>query len=137
VAKVRELLPTLDSDRFQEREAGVGRLQALGVPMMLAVRHMDRSKLSDQQNTLLDTAIAPFRPQSDAEAEKLRGSVEFLLDCLYCDEEPIRRLALERLRATMDRDIEFDAAAEFSARCAAIDRIRSGARVRPATQPAH
>jgi hypothetical protein len=134
-AEVHELLPALDSDQFQEREAALGKLQGKGKAMALAVAHMDRSGLTDQQNTLLDTAVAPFRPQRASELAKMKNDADFLLDCLYAEDEAVREVALEKLRSKLGREVEFDLKGDFDKRSAMIDAIRLGG-AGPATKPA-
>src|SRR5882724_642233 len=48
--EVQSLLPALDSDSFQDRDRALQSLQNKGLPVAVAITHLDRSKLSDQQN---------------------------------------------------------------------------------------
>lgn len=126
--EVRQLLPALDSESFQDRERALADLQRKGMPAAVAISHIDRRKLSDQQNIMLDAAVAPFQPQRRANLSGLRDDTDFLLDCLYTDDAAIRAAALEALRKKLD-DVKVDINADLAARSAAIDAIRNGARV--------
>ncbi len=124
LGEVRELLPALDSDSFEERESALRALQQKGLPVAIAISHLDRGKLSDQQNTLLDSAMAPFHPQASADLSRLRADSDFLLDCLYTDDLPIRKAAHEALQKKLGRVLTFDLEADFATRSAAVDALR-------------
>ena len=123
---VQALLPALDSDSFQDRDRALQSLQEKGLPVAVAITHLDRSKLSDQQNMLLDTAMAAFQPQRGADLSKWRNDQEFLLDCLYTEDLAIRTAALEALQRKLARPVKFDVTADFATRSAAVDAMRSG-----------
>jgi hypothetical protein len=125
-SRLKELLPILDEDSFQRRDLALRSLRKKGLPMALAILHLDRTGLSDQQNSLLETALAPFQPQRAVDAEKLKSDADFLMDCLYLDDPTIREAAMEGLRRKLGTAIEFDLSADFDARCAAIDALRGG-----------
>ncbi len=122
--EVRDLLPGLDSDSFQNRDLALRALRQKGLPLTIAIAHLDRTKLSDQQNTLLDTAISPFHPPPGADLTRLRADSDFLLDCLYSDDLPIRKAAHEALQKKLGRTLKFDLQADFPTRSAAIDVLR-------------
>ena len=126
IGAVRELLPGLDADSFQERDRALRAIQQIGLPVAIAISHLDRGKLSDQQNTLLDTAMSPFHPQASADLSRLRADSDFLLDCLYTDDLPIRRAALDALEKKLGRELKFDLNADFATRSTAIDALRNG-----------
>jgi hypothetical protein len=123
---VEALLPALDSDSFQIRDRALQTLQQKGLPVAVAITHLDRGKLSDQQNMLLDTAMAAFQPQRGADLSKWRNDADFLLDCLYTDDLSIRTAALEALQKKLTKPVKFDVAADFEIRRAAVDAMRSG-----------
>jgi len=123
---VQALLPALDSDSFQDRDRALQSLQQKGLPIAVAITHLDRSKLSDQQNMLLDTAMAAFQPQRGADLSKWRNDHEFLLDCLYTEDLAIRTAALDALQKKLGRVVKFDVTADFATRSAAVDAMRSG-----------
>ncbi len=124
--EVRALLPALDSNSFQERDRALQSLREKGLPVAVAITHLDRGKLSDQQNMLLDTAMASFQPQRGADLGKWRNDQDFLLDCLYTENLPIRTAALEALEKKLGKRVKFDVTADFDTRRAAIDAMRSG-----------
>jgi len=121
---VNALLPALDSDSFVDRARALESLQRIGLPVAVAIRHLDRTRLSDQQNLLLDAAMAPFTPQRGADVGRLRGDIDFLLDCLYCEDGAIRAAALDALQKKVGRLVKFDINADLPARSAAIDAMR-------------
>ena len=123
---VQALLPALDSDSFQDRDRALQSLQQKGLPVAVAITHLDRSKLSDQQNMLLDTAMAAFQPQRGTDLSKWRNDTDFLLDCLYTEDLAIRTAALDALQKKLGKTVKFDVTADFSARSAAVDAMRSG-----------
>jgi hypothetical protein len=124
--EVQALLPALDSNSFQDRDRALQSLQEKGLPVAVAITHLDRSKLSDQQNKLLDTAMAAFGPQRGSDLGKLRGDQDFLLDCLYTEDLAIRTAALEALEKKLGKRVKFDVTADFNTRRAAIDAMRGG-----------
>jgi hypothetical protein len=122
---VEALLPALDSDSFQDRDRALQALQQKGLAVAIAITHLDRGKLSDQQNMLLDTAMAAFQPQRGADLSKWRSDQDFLLDCLYTEDPAIRTAALDALQKKLARPVKFDVTADFEARRSAIDALRS------------
>ena len=126
VLQVQTLLPILDLDSFQERDPALQYLQQKGLSIAVAVRHLDRTKLTDQQNMLLDTVMAAYQPQRGVDLSKWRTDQDFLLDCLYTDDLAIRSVALEALQTKLGRKINFDASADFETRRSAIEVLRGG-----------
>jgi len=124
--QVQALLPALDSNSFQERDQALQSLRQKGLPVAVAITHLDRNKLSDQQNMLLDTAMTAFQPQRGADLGKWRNDQDFLLDCLYTEDQAIRTAAFEALEKKFGRRIQFDVTADFDTRRAAIDALRGG-----------
>jgi hypothetical protein len=125
VKQVEILLPSLDSDSFQERDKALQYLQRKGLPVAIAITHLDRSKLSDQQNMLLDSAMSAYQPQRGADLGKWRNDQDFLLDCLYTEDQAIRTAALDVLQKKLGKKIDLDVTADFEARRAAIETLRS------------
>lgn len=122
--RVRAILPALDSDSFLEQQRAIDQLSALGLPMAIAVAHMDRSKLSAQQNVLLDAALLHFQPTRISGLQRLKNDVDFLLDCLYLDDASLRSAALEQLRKVSGKEIRVDLKGRFAERCKQIDALR-------------
>lgn len=92
-AKLKATLARLDADAFADRQAATAELKALGQPAALALRAMDRSALSFQQNSEVDAFLASLSPLTPADAEALASNLDFLLDCLELDERPLRLAA--------------------------------------------
>lgn len=123
-AKVKSLIAQLDAGSFPQREAASRQLAEVGQPAALLLMRQDRKGLGDEQVSRIDAFLAGFRPVSDPEAERLRQDRDFLLDCLYSEEEPLRRHALAELRKVTGREIRFDVAADPEQRLAAIAKLR-------------
>ncbi|MGH7213312.1 MAG: hypothetical protein ACREIT_00820 [Tepidisphaeraceae bacterium] len=123
--KIDQLVTELDADSFKARDAAAQALQKLGQPAALYLMHVPRKNLSAEQNSRIDTFLAPYRPLSDEEADRLRNDVDFLLDCLYSDDEPVRKTALEQLEKTLGRDIPLDVMQAPESRYPAITKLRA------------
>jgi hypothetical protein len=95
---------------------------------------MDQKNLSDEQRGRIDAFVAQFRTVAPEQAERYRRDPDFLLDCLFADDEAIRVRALEQLRKLTGKSIEFDVSANEETRLAAIEKLRSLVGARPATQ---
>jgi len=136
VAKqVDAVLARLDADDAKVREAAAKELEQLGQPAALVLMRRDRSKLSEEQLSRIETFLAPYKPLSDDEAAQRRDDPEFLLMALSSDEPELAAQALDRLKQVARQPIEFDAKATGTARSEAIAKLR--ARLLPATtQPA-
>jgi len=122
--RVAELLPRLNADDFHERDAALAKLQRLGRDGAAVLMHMDRSKLSPEQNARVDRALAPYAQLAGKEVARLRSDPGFLLDCLYADDAALRKAAAERLRAVAKPDLQFDVNADRAARSAAVAALR-------------
>ncbi len=84
--KVNALLPQLDSPDFHRRQKASQSLQALGRDGAAVLVHLDRSRLSAEQNARIDRLLAPYTQLPAGEAVESRSRTDFLLDCLYCDD---------------------------------------------------
>lgn len=133
--QVQALLPALDQDDFRDRGRALRDLQKLGRAGAGVLMHLDRRTLTPEQNARVDLALAPFPQVSVKEALRLRGDPVFLLDCLYGDDEKLRKVALDRLRQITDPSIEFDLAATPAARAAAIAALRQRLLGGPSREP--
>jgi hypothetical protein len=109
-----------------QREKALVELQKRGLPVAVAISHLDRRTLSDQQNVMLDAVMAPFRPRGE-DLSRLKIDRNFLLDCLYSDDLAIRVAARDCLGDQLREG--FDVNADLEARTAAIDAIRAGSNV--------
>ncbi len=122
--KVNFLLPQLDSQDFRQRRAASQSLQSLGRDGAAVLVHLNRSRLSAEQNVRIDRLLAPYAQLPAGEAMGLRSQVGFLLDCLYCDDVLLRRAALKRVREVSERDVAFDVEADSAARAVAVAGLR-------------
>jgi hypothetical protein len=132
--RVAAVMAKFDSDDFTERENAAKELESLGQAGAIAVARMDRSTLSPEQSSAVDTFLAPYQPLAEEEVKRLRASPDYLLDCLYSDDPTVRKLAIERLRAVMGKAPELDESGSPEARAAVIERFRTG--LPSATAPA-
>lgn len=123
-ATIRQIIVEFDADDFQQREAAQGRLDALGQPAAVALAHVDRSGLSDEQNSRIDTFLAPYHPLSDEEAARLRANPGFMLDCLLTDDPDIRELGLKELNRLLNGKIVIDLSGNASTRSEAVAKLR-------------
>lgn len=122
--QVEALLPKLNADDFHQRDAALASLQRLGREGAAVLMHMDRSKLSPEQNARVDRALAPYAQLGPKDVSRLRSDPGFLLDCLYADDAALRRAAAERLRAVAKPDLQFDVDADCPTRSAAVAALR-------------
>lgn len=131
---VRKLLPDLGSPRPQVRTRAAADVARLGREGATALLRIDRSKLSLEQTARVEELLSRFRRMSDADAERLRHDPNFLMDCLYSDDELVRRLAARRLTQLLGRPLGIDLGpdADADSRIAAIQKLRA---TLPTTQP--
>lgn len=122
---VAELLPRLDADDAADREAASDRVADLGQEAMLVLMRLDRTTLSAEQNSRIDSLIDDFAPLTGGEAERLRSDVPFLLDCLNSDDPRTRAAALDQLREVASKPVEFDTGLEVRARGVAVAALRA------------
>ncbi|MEA2711899.1 MAG: hypothetical protein QOF78_4500 [Phycisphaerales bacterium] len=134
LATVQGLVKKLDAEKFQDRETASKALEALGQPAALALLRVDRSGWSEEQVGRVDAFLAKFKTTDDAEAKRLRKDRDFLLDCLFSEEEPIRRRAHAELQKLVGRPVEFDITAPPEQRLESIKRLRASIGAAPATQ---
>jgi len=124
-AKVEALLPDLNSPQWQVRHTAEKELAKLGRDGATVILHHSRNGLSLEQNTRLDELLSRFQPLSSDEARRLSTNAEFMLDCEYCDDAMVRRLAAERLNKILGRPLHLDPNAPDAERGEAIEHLRS------------
>lgn len=122
--QLAKLLPALDDDSYARQQEALRQIGRLGLAGAVAIAHLDRSKLSAQQNVLLDAAVAPFAPAQTA-PRVLRNDVDFLVDCLYLTDPTICAAALRQLQRITGRQLDFDVGAQGERRAAAVDELRA------------
>ena len=106
--EVARLVPELDNVQSRVRNHAANQLANLGRDGATAILRFDRTGLSLQQNVRLDEVIARFRRMSPAAANRLEGSVDFLLDAEYCDDAIVRTLAAQKLRQILGNPLSLD-----------------------------
>jgi len=104
--KVKALIKELDAEEYATREAASESLEKLGEPAALVAMRMDRTGLSSEQNSRLDTFLSPYKPLNETDARKYATDVWFLIDCLYTDDQTIRDVAVKQLRGVTSRPID-------------------------------
>ncbi len=133
--QVDALLVRLDADDAKVREAALKELEQLGQEAALVLMKRDRAGLSEEQQSRVETFLAPYKPLTDEEAARMRDDAEFLLTALSAEEPELTTRALERLQEIAKQPIAFDASATGNARADAIARLRAEL-IPAATQPA-
>lgn len=131
--EIKGLLPDLDSVSSRKREGAIRKLQSGGLPMAIALVHYPRTKLTPQQDVLLDAALTPFHGQRGEDLGKLRTNISFLVDCLYLDDAQLRRVAMEQLRRVTGKSLDPGAFEDPILRAGAVERLRKELTV--ATRP--
>jgi hypothetical protein len=91
---VKNVLAKLDADSFQDREAASRELAQLGQPAALTLMKMDRNRLTEEQRTRVDAFLSQFRTVPPEQAERYRRDTDFLLDCLFAEDQALRIRAL-------------------------------------------
>ena len=124
-SRVTAVLKRLDADDFQQRERASKELEGIGQPAAIYLRGAPRSGWTEEQSGRVDTFLAKFQTIEPAKAKRYRTDREFLIDCLYADDESIRRLALADLQKMIGRPIALDVAAPPEQRYAALRRLRA------------
>ena len=124
-SKVLEMVDRLNSDDFAAREAAAAELDALGGPAVLVLGELDRTSLSAEQNTRIDSFLARYRQLSAEEVAALLEEPEFLLRCFtYCDVEPVRAAAVRTLDALVEQPVNLVASDPFPERLRAAEALR-------------
>ena len=134
--EITRTVPRLNDVRYRIRNDAADRLAGLGRDGASAILRLNRRQLSFEQNQRLDEVVSRFRQVSSAEAKRLEEDPDFLLDCVYCEDETIRTLAAARLPRVLGFAVNLDATAPERTRVDAVDTIRLQLHPPPATQPA-
>lgn len=138
VERVNAVAKRLDAEDFRDREAALAALADIGQPAALVLMKADRSSMSPEKQSSVDTFLAPYLPLGAEEVKRLRESRTFLLDALSLDDASLRSLAWKRLSAVANvPPTAFNPNAEEASRIAAIAKLRATIASRPAsTAPA-
>ncbi len=119
------LLPKLDATDFRVRDQALKELESLGRAGAAVLLHLDRAKLSPEQNMRVDRALGPFTQLATRELGRLRNDPSFLLDCLYGEDSAVRSAALDRLREVSGKkSIKFDLDANARQRADQVTALR-------------
>lgn len=123
--QVEALLPGLNADDYHARDAAQRGLEQLGREGAAVLIHLDRRRLTPEQNARVDCALSSYARLPAREAARLGTDVGFLLDCLYLDNADLRTAALNRLRSMVGPALQFDVNADPEARSAAVRTLRA------------
>lgn len=97
VARVNELVKQLDAEKFPDRRAAAEALSKLGPPGALALRKVDRAKLSEEQRQAIETVLASYTEVSAQQTNELARDPLFLIGVLYSSEEALWPTAAKEL----------------------------------------
>jgi hypothetical protein len=131
--RVKGIIARLDSDEFRERQKAAEELKGLGRTASQIIATMDRSKLTPQQSSAIDSFLAEAAPLQTQESSGLAEDRSFLLDVLFSSDAELRKLALKRLSDLTSQPIALDEKLSEPARTAAIAKLRT--QLLPTTQP--
>lgn len=110
--RVRLELERLDSAVFEEREAALKRLHAMGPAAVEVLAMIDPGTLSIEQASAVETLLLQAMPLTDAEALRRRGDVDYLIDLMYAPDLSIRAAAGRAVEGILGRPTGVDASAE-------------------------
>jgi hypothetical protein len=122
--KVNQILAKLDADNFRDRENALEELKKLGQPAAIVLAKIDRSKLSLQQSSGVETFLAEFAPLAPAESARLANDKDFLIDVLYNQDPTLVKLAQDQLSNVIGHPIRIDPGGDAAARADAIAKLR-------------
>ena len=131
---VKALVAQMDDADRSQRDKATEQLKSMGFNGAVAVVHMDRSRLSAEQNIRLDSVMAPFAILAPAETKRLRNDVGFLLDCLNSEDATVRHAAMHRLEKRLNREMKINPDAPVADRAETVAALRNRL-VSPATMP--
>jgi hypothetical protein len=124
----------LGAESFADREAALQRLRDLGEPAAIHLMTSSVRALNDEQTTRVELFLAPYRPFTDEQAQRLRHDPDFLLDCLFNSDPTIRKLALTQCRRSTRQPINLDLNLTGSALDDAVTAVRQSL-LNSSTQP--
>jgi len=124
------LIEQLGDDRFARREAADRELRALGRVVLTYLRRLDRGRLDAEQQYRIERIVDHLSQDVTSDtvedvAPWLAGDAVVWLDLLARDDESIRRLAAQRLKALLGEAIAVDPAADAATRAEQIERLRA------------
>jgi hypothetical protein len=98
VQRVRTILGKFDAEDFQQRQSAAAELKQLGQPAVVVLSRIDHGTLTPQQQTGVETFLAEYQQLENVDVERLRSSVDFLLDTLDGEDAALRKLAWEQFQ---------------------------------------
>jgi hypothetical protein len=114
--EIARLIPQLGARKVAERQAAADALRKLGPAGAVELMHFDRKNLSPEQNARLDELLGPYQSLSKQQADELRDSPDFLLNCLGSTDARLRHVALARLVQRVGHPLTFDPDADRETR---------------------
>jgi hypothetical protein len=125
--EVMDLLPALDADAIEKRQAASVDLAKLGGGGVLAVLRMDMTPLSEEQKARCRAFVNAYRRSGvDDDADHLRHDPFFLLDAMEDDDAAVRTEARNQLQNVLGHGVNFDVLADQEARLKAMEPLRQG-----------
>jgi hypothetical protein len=122
--RIDTLLAQLDADDFRQRQNALDQLNQIGTPAAMVLARLDRTRLSEQQASMVETFLAEYAPVPADQVAKLRNDLSFLLDVLFVEDESLRALAVEQIRRVTGKAISLQAKDNPESRAIAIARLR-------------
>ena len=122
--RIDTLLAQLDADDFRQRQNALDQLNQIGTPAAMVLAGLDRTRLSEQQASMVETFLAEYAPVPAEQVARLRNDLSFLLDVLFVEDESLRALALEQIRRVTGKPISLQAKENPDLRAIAIARLR-------------
>ena len=120
IEKVNAILPRLDDDLYEVREAAACELLGLGDAGVHAMLHLNRDNLTGEQSDRLDSILSLQHRVNHLDFHKLLSDPTFLIDCLAYEDPQVRALAATHLEKSLGRRIELDLNLPSEKICAAI-----------------
>jgi hypothetical protein len=137
VQRVALILPQLDADDPDDREAGSAKLRQLGVPAVIAALRWDDAELSAEQKSRLESFVDAYRRRSGADPALRRRDLNFLIDSLEYNDPAVKAAARAELEKQTGQPIIFDTRLTGGEAAKAGDALRGQLlSPPPATQPA-
>ncbi len=121
---VRSLVSSLDDPKQAARDKATEALKRMGLDAVVALEHVDRARLSAEQNLRIDAILSAYSKMSSVEVRRLREDPAFLLDCLNSDDKSVRRAALSELTEQFGKKVQIDVDAPAAQRGDAVAALR-------------
>ena len=123
--KVNALVTKLDADSYEDRQTALASLREIGQPAAIILMRAERSAMSPEKQSGVDTFLASFVQLTGDEVRSMRDSTTFLLDVLTMDDVDLRKLAWERVKSITQTNVQFDPSGDEAQRAVALDQLRA------------